>query len=53
MGAWAGLSDGPALLFRMLQGFTNMLVRMGGHFLLLRPRYLFLLVEQSYHYSKV
>ena len=38
MGARAGLSDGPALLFRMLQGFTNMFVRMVGHFLLLPAR---------------
>jgi hypothetical protein len=29
----AGLSDGPALLFRMLQSFTNISVRMVDHFL--------------------
>jgi hypothetical protein len=32
MGARAGLSDGPAILFRMLQGFTNISVWMVDHF---------------------
>ena len=32
MGARAGLSDGPAMLFRMLQSFTNISVWMVGYF---------------------
>jgi hypothetical protein len=32
MGARAGLSDGPAMLFRMLQSFTNISVWMVDHF---------------------
>ena len=31
MGTRAKLSDGPALLLRILQGFMNMSVRMVGH----------------------
>jgi hypothetical protein len=33
MGTRAGLPDGPAILFRMLQSFTNISVRMVDHFL--------------------
>jgi len=42
MGTRAGLSDGPALFFRILQGFTNMSVRMVGHFLVCPSRCSFL-----------
>ena len=33
VGPRAGLSDGPAMLFRMLQSFTNISVWMIDHFL--------------------
>jgi hypothetical protein len=32
VGARAGLSDSPAMLFRVLQSFTNISVGMVGHF---------------------
>jgi hypothetical protein len=51
MGARARLSDGPAMLFRMLQSFTNISVWMVGHFFTFAM--LIELVLILYHYAAV
>ena len=51
MGARAGLSDGPAMLFRMLQGVTNISVWMVDHFFTFTM--IVDLVRTLYHYATV
>jgi predicted amino acid-binding ACT domain protein len=51
VGARAGFSDGPAMLLRMLQSFTNISVWMVDHFFTFAM--LVDLVSTLYHYATV